>query len=63
MQKDPLLLYMEALDRGDFDAIAELLNACPQRDELEDAASGLLLRFDSNEDFTPQLMRVREQYA
>jgi hypothetical protein len=64
MQKnDPLLRYVEALDRGDFDALERLLQQVQEQGESHEfdmAISGLHVRFDSQEDFTAQLMRVRK---
>jgi hypothetical protein len=60
-EKSILQLYTEALDRGDFEALGRLLEQnCETGDTgLEAAIDFIHQRFDTNESFTTQLIKLR----
>jgi len=59
-KEDPLLKYTVACDAGNFDVIGEVLAEAEKDEGLATAILALHLRFDSNEEITGQLLRVRE---
>ncbi len=61
MNKDALLRYCIALDAGNFDEVGTLLEQAQHDEALETAIIALQARLDSQESFTQQLQRIREQ--
>jgi hypothetical protein len=61
MTQDLLLAYCIALDAGNFDRLARVLEQAQADPGLEAALLGLHTRFDTNESWTAQLQAYREQ--
>lgn len=59
---DPLLQYVVGLDAANFDLINTVISQAEQDESLYDAIQALHSRFDSNESFTEQLRRTRNEY-
>ena len=59
--KNTLQLYTEAFDRGDFEALGKIHEQiCETGDvSLEAAIDFIHQRFDTNESFTSQLIKLR----
>ena len=59
--KDALLRYCTALDAGNFEEVGIILEQAQHDEALEAAIIALHARLDSQESFTQQLQRIREQ--
>lgn len=63
LQEDILLQYCVAYDANDDKTRSAIESVAIANEDIESAILGLYLRFDSHEDFTPQLLALRYQLS